>query len=195
MVNIYKLIHPITNEVRYVGKTTEDLKKRLGKHIYNKKNSAKVNKWVRKLISLNLKPIIELIEICEDNIWEEREIYWINYYKQLNSNLLNITIGGDTGCLGYKHTEEAKKRISILNKRPKSEEWKEKAATEMRKAVAIPILQFDRNNNLIKEWESFCYAAKEINPENYKATIKNIHACCNNKRKSAYNYFWTYKNN
>jgi len=37
--------------------------------------------------------------------------------------LLNITEGGESGCNGYKHTQEAIQRIKILNSRPKSEEW------------------------------------------------------------------------
>lgn len=68
------------------------------------------------------------------------------------------------------------------------------AANSMRKSVSRKIQQFDKGNNLIKEWTSFYEAAKYINIEgNTSSTIKNIHACCNNKRKTAYNFIWKYK--
>lgn len=193
MINIYKLIHLDTLEVRYVGKTKESLKRRLNKHLYNKKNNAKVNKWVRKLLLEKKLPIIELIERCEFDVWQQREIYWINFYS--NYNLMNITPGGESGSLGYKHTEEAKKRISILNSRKKSKEWVEKATTEMIKTVSKNINQYDLKMNFIKKWGSFCFAAKEINFGNYKSSIKNIHACCNYKRKTAYGFIWRYSEN
>jgi Uri superfamily endonuclease len=36
MVKTYTLSHPITNEVRYVGKTVESLNERLRKHLQRK---------------------------------------------------------------------------------------------------------------------------------------------------------------
>lgn len=194
MISIYKLIHPDTLEIRYIGKTKESLKRRLNKHIHNRKNNTKVNKWIRKLISNKKYPIIELIEKCSFDTWERREKYWIKYYSS-KYNLMNISPGGDTGSLGYKHTEEAKKRISILNSKPKSKEWIEKAAKEMRKTVGRRIIQYNLEMSFIKEWDSFCFAAKEINPNNYKAAIKNIYSCCNYKRRTAYKYIWRYKEN
>lgn len=192
-VSIYQLKHPITLEIRYVGKTIESLNKRLEKHIYNRMNNSKVNKWCKKLKDLGLKPLIELIEVCSEENWQEREIYWIAFYKK-EGNLLNIALGGESGNLGYKHTEEAKQKIALANSKPKSKEWIENAKQAMTQSVATPILQFSKQGIFLKRWESFCFAAKEINPDNYKAAIKNIHAVCNNKRKSAYNFIWTYEN-
>jgi len=192
MVNIYKLVEPTTLEVRYVGKTKKTLKKRMCTHIFNKGNKAKVNKWIRKLIREDKKPLIELIERCPTEIWQEREKYWIAFYRNKNCNLMNITDGGNVGALGYKHTEEAKRRIGLMNSRPKSKEWIANATREMIKSVATPIVQFTKDGEFIKRWDSFCFAAKEIHPDNYKAAIKNIHACCNKKRKSAYGFSWKY---
>lgn len=36
-IKIYALKHPITLEIRYIGKTNQSLCKRLGNHIYNAK--------------------------------------------------------------------------------------------------------------------------------------------------------------
>jgi hypothetical protein len=37
------------------------------------------------------------IEEVDDSIWEERECYWIDYYKNHGYNLTNITRGGEYG--------------------------------------------------------------------------------------------------
>jgi len=193
MVNIYKLIHPETLEVRYVGKTVESLKRRLSKHINNRMNNSKVNKWIRKLIRNKQYPIIELIEQTTDDVWIEREMYWIDYYRQKNCNLMNITPGGECGSLNYTHTNEAKNKIGLANSRPKSKEWITNAKEATRRATSIPIIQYSLLGEKIKEWDSFCFAAEEINPLNYTAAIKNIHACCNGKRNTAYKFKWKYK--
>jgi hypothetical protein len=195
MVNIYKLLDPITNEIRYIGKTKEALNKRLGKHIFNRTGNSKVQKWCRKLHKENKRPIIELIEKCSFDKWEEREKYWIAFYRNRSDKILNILDGGDNHSTGFKHTEEAKRRISILNSRPKSKEWIKNSTEAMRKAVAKPIIQYALDGTFIKKWDSFCYASKKLKlSKNYKSAIKNIHACCNHKRKTAYGFKWEYEN-
>ena len=105
-VKIYKLIDPRNGNIRYVGKTINSLKYRLYKHIYDKPlhNTYKFN-WIQSLKILGLKPEIELIEICDDSNWRERERYWIAYYD----NLTNNTTGGENE---YYFTEEIKNKIS-----------------------------------------------------------------------------------
>jgi group I intron endonuclease len=93
---IYKLIDPITNEIRYIGLTFNDLKQRLKSHCSEKSKSHKSN-WVQSLITQGLKPIIESIE---DNILSydevcEREIFYINKYKSEGYRLTNMASGGN----------------------------------------------------------------------------------------------------
>ena len=57
----------------------------------------------------HLKPIIEVIEVCNENNWQEREIYWISYYKE-RVDLCNHHEGG-LGCLGRKLTQNEKEKI------------------------------------------------------------------------------------
>ena len=192
MVKIYALLDPNTKQPRYVGKTKQKLNQRLNKHIYNKNNNAPINKWIRSKIKEHKNIKISLIEECSEDSWKERESYWIKKYKN-KYDLMNIAPGGESGCESYNHTEEAKKKISKANSGKKSKEWMDNAAKAMRKVTATPIIQYSRDGLFIKEWKSFCYAAKEIRPENYKSCIKNIHACCNGKRKSAYGFLWKYK--
>lgn len=203
MIYIYTLSDPYTNEIKYVGKTKGDIRKRWYAHCSKyklKKHKGLKSSWIMGLLNKGKKPIIEIIDIVEEENWEFWEIYWISQVKSWGFNLTNMTKGGEggnggKGCLGYKHTEEAKKRISKKNSRPKSQEWIENAANAVRKLTAKPIVQIDiKTNQIIKEYISFYEAAKYINTAgNYKSTIKNIHACCNKRRKTAYGYIWKYK--
>lgn len=107
---IYKLIDPITNEIRYIGLTFNDLKQRLKSHCNERSNSHKSN-WIKKLKSQGLKPIIESIE---DNISSyddccEREIYWIEKHKVEGHPLTNMASGGNKN---KKMSEETIKRMS-----------------------------------------------------------------------------------
>lgn len=93
-ISIYGLHDPITNEIRYVGKTKQPLKKRLSQHLWvkNISNPHKFN-WIEKLKNKGLKPNIILLEICDELNWVEREKYWIRSID----NLTNLTYGGEDG--------------------------------------------------------------------------------------------------
>jgi group I intron endonuclease len=119
--SIYKLICPISHEVRYIGQTSNSLEKRLSEHIrktiskikHNKKLTHKEN-WIKSLIEKDLVNflIIEQIEFCDLETLGDREFFWINEYKK-SSKLTNLADGGFQPR-GYKfnHTEESKKKIS-----------------------------------------------------------------------------------
>ena len=107
---IYKLIDPITNEIRYIGLTFNDLNQRLKSHCSEKSKSHKSN-WVQSLRKQGLKPIIESIE---DNIlsYEEvcdREIFYIDKYKLEGHRLTNMASGGNKN---KKMSDETRKKMS-----------------------------------------------------------------------------------
>ena len=116
---IYTLSHPITNEVRYVGKTT-NIKRRYYDHVYRHANTYKGH-WVKSLLSENLKPILTIIEECDNN-WAEREKYWITQY----SNLTNSTSGGES----FEMTELVKEKLRLANRGNKNPNYGKKASTE-----------------------------------------------------------------
>lgn len=99
-IYIYALSDPITNEIRYIGKSNNPelrLKNHLYKcHIYNRHSS----KWLLKLKLRNLKPILTILEECDINNWEERETYWISKFN----NLVNHTKGGEGRVCDGKST-------------------------------------------------------------------------------------------
>lgn len=130
-VKIYILKDPDTLEIRYVGKTLMSLEHRLGNHINNargQKHNKHLSNWILKLLSLGKRPLIELIEECENKNWQDREKYWISFYP----NLLNLTIGGD-GCLGFLHDEKTKEKCRKANLgRKHTEEFKKNMSKRLK---------------------------------------------------------------
>lgn len=55
------------------------------------KNERK-REWIREISALNLEPFVTIIERTNyENVFE-REAYWINHYKSIGADLLNMPI-------------------------------------------------------------------------------------------------------
>ena len=66
-VYIYSLSDPITDEVRYIGKTIRP-KQRYKEHIRNSKDKKTYsNCWINSLIKDGLKPILSILEECDES--------------------------------------------------------------------------------------------------------------------------------
>ena len=87
--SIYTLTCPITNEIKYVGKTKCKLSTRLSYHCAVKVgNITKVN-WIRELKQKGLKPIIEELDLVDDNLSDFHERFWIHQLKNWGFILYN----------------------------------------------------------------------------------------------------------
>ena len=88
---IYALCCPFTNDIHYIGKTTNGMTRPM-QHISDS-NSVKVKEWVDDLKNIGYSPIVKIIESVsiEDNL-DVRERYWIQYYVNKKSLLLNINL-------------------------------------------------------------------------------------------------------
>lgn len=112
MTKIYILVDPVTDQIRYVGKTTTPLTRRLKGHIEksrDRNNKWHAAQWIRSLTDEGLVPIIECVRDVEDQYINETEIFCIEEYKRLGCDLTNNTIGGDGGVtsVGRTHSAEA----------------------------------------------------------------------------------------
>ena len=114
----------------YIGQS-KNVNKRKNKHFtllrHNKhKNKHLQSAWNKYYEKNFVFEIIESFESYDPDIINEREIFWIKYYNSFNKDFgYNNTSGGD-GIKNYKHTEEAKKKISEASKKQKlSKEHKE----------------------------------------------------------------------
>lgn len=215
---IYTLSDPITNQVRYVGKTRSSLKYRLSQHIHDSLNNGTntyKKAWIRGLLNKELLPIIEELEIISnDTCWKSRECYWIAQFKNWGFNLTNMTDGGD-GNQNQVISEEArlKKSIALKGKpRPKdviekiskshlgkklSEESKEKIrlsnlgkkqSEETKQKRYKPVYLVNSYGEILKEYPSIQHAAIAHNCR--RGQIANV---CAGRTKSACGLIWKYK--
>jgi hypothetical protein len=172
-IYIYTLKHPITNDIRYIGQTN-DLTRRFNKHITNsraKRDTRHISHWIRSLDAL---PIINIIETCDYSVRNEREQYWINYYKEQGCDLCNASNGGsgagigNRNCIGRIMSEETKTKISIANQG--------KVHGTTGGAHPKKVYQYDKNNKLIAIYNSIKEAviASGLNRLTIRRNIKGI---------------------
>lgn len=97
MVKIYGLVCPITNEIRYIGKTERTLEKRLQAHIAEAKKIGVTHKqrWIRQCLASGVAPAMWLLEEVPLDRWADRERSWIERAQRLGLNLTNQTPGGE----------------------------------------------------------------------------------------------------
>lgn len=112
-VFIYTLSDPNTKKIRYVGKSINP-KRRLKDHYYNKRRTYCSN-WIWSLKDSNQKPILNIIEECNEDNWEEAEQYWICQFKAWGFKLTNHTDGGE-GMHGFTVSEETRQKMSKAHK-------------------------------------------------------------------------------
>lgn len=98
-LKIYTLYHPTTGDVRYVGRTFGSLKNRLKDHItgaFRVKHQDRASRvWIRSLLETGIKPAIALVEEIDSDQdgFEDREKYWIQWYKDQGYELTNVSSG------------------------------------------------------------------------------------------------------
>lgn len=94
---IYTLTDPRDKTVRYVGRTNNP-QKRLYFHMKGDGSNHEKDVWIKELKSLNLMPIIEVIETIKYKIPDYspdsersgyRERFWMRHYQALGAPLFN----------------------------------------------------------------------------------------------------------
>src|SRR6266404_62520 len=98
MADIYILIDPRDDLIRYVGGTCRTAEWRFKKHLMATNAQTNCGKWIRELRSVGLKPIMQIIETVYDGLWRARERFWIaNYRTVYGADLINQHAGGNGG--------------------------------------------------------------------------------------------------
>ena len=111
---IYVLQHPVTGDVRYVGKTVYP-RRRYSSHISpTKKGNSAVAKWFEKWSALKKYPKMVIIERTVGIEWTVREPFWISHYRKLGCDLLNLNAGGE-GSLNP--SDESRASVGRASKR------------------------------------------------------------------------------
>lgn len=109
---IYKISNDINSKV-YIGQTVQDVKKRFCNHCG--KDNHNENMAIKRAIQKYGKEHFK-IEIIEDDILKEnlneREMYWIAFYKSNDSEFgYNLTRGGDCTVVEPKFDEDQQLKI------------------------------------------------------------------------------------
>lgn len=117
--------------------------------------------------------IYEIVERCPQDVINEREKYWIEYYDSYN-NGYNLTTGGE----------------GVKNKKLSDKEKLYYQNIAVQRGTNKPILQFDLEGNLLKEW----IGAKDIYKQLgfYSSSISQC-AKMKSQFRTAYGYIWLYK--
>jgi len=100
---IYKITNDINDKI-YIGQTTRSIKVRWDAHINRANNGDKemhICSAIKKYGAEHFN--IEKIEECENDILDNREIYWIEYFNSYRCGY-NSTIGGGGGSK-YNHNK------------------------------------------------------------------------------------------
>lgn len=109
MGKIYKIINKSNGNI-YIGQTRQPIYRRWSDHCYSaetvghKDYTCPLHNAIRKYGRDNF--IIEEVEDCPNELLNEREIYWIQYYDSYN-NGYNAAYGGE-GHQKYNYAEIAK---------------------------------------------------------------------------------------
>jgi group I intron endonuclease len=219
-ITIYTLSE--TNVVRYIGKTKNSISYRLKQHIresmlMQKKGLKATRKqnWIIEQLTLGNVPTITQLEIVEENNWKEREMYWIQFYKNLGNDLTNLTDGGDGNNNQKQSAESNLKRSNSLKGRKRPQEVKDKISKShigkivsestkqklrninlgkkqsesSKKKKEVPVYLLDINGNIVKEYESILKASISIG-----CRPGNISNVCRKFSKTAGGCRWAYKN-
>ena len=159
---IYLLKDPRNGLPKYVGKSNNP-KKRLKEHICDSKfEHTKKGNWIKKLIKLNLTPIIEILKETNESEFGFWECFFIK--KLINEGIILLNFdekGIGTASNPRKNSKKTKKKLSIK------------------------INQFDTSGNFIRQFNSLRDAEKLT-----KINHGNISKCCNGKRAHAGGYIF-----
>lgn len=142
-------------------------------------------------------PIFDKLYIgmcCRNKYDKAYEYLWSYHEKTFNKDFLNKVkltksdkLKNHKYNIGRKLTEEHKSKIgnSIRGYKHTNKDKLKIAESKYK-----PIIQYDKNMNIIKEWKSATEAANKL--ELYSQNISN---CCNNKLETTGGYKWKFKNN
>ena len=164
---IYKITNKINGKV-YIGQTAKTIEERFQAHLAKARQHT--NRYLYDAMNKygydNF--IITEIEQCNNNKLDEREIYWIAYYKSNNKKYgYNMTAGGGGGdtWTNNPNKKEISKKLSQAQKGKKhqmSTEWKQKI-TQMNKEEKTISVNKDDLKKDIKNFMSIEDICKKYN--------------------------------
>ena len=133
MTFIYCLTEPHSGEIRYVGKSNKPAE-RLRHHLKDK-TACHRTVWLAKLSREGSRPIVVPLEECSEEIWQERERYWIAFLRKNGADLVNGTEGGE-GNINPSPEVRAKMSQAKKGKPPPNKGKQHSAETRARLSIS-----------------------------------------------------------
>ena len=170
---IYSIFNLVTKRY-YIGSTREDLwyirkhnhisSLKKGKHHSFKLQSSWRRHGEKSFVFQTLEDNIDTLELRL-----ERESFWINHFNSFKIGY-NCT---ETATKGIIHNEESRLKSSnvrkklfeegkIQNPNPKGEKRDPILMAEINAKKKVPVIQYDKDMNFIKEWEGVVDASKHF---------------------------------
>lgn len=87
VIAIYVIADPITNEVRYVGQSNTPSTRKEAHAL----SRGELGQWMRQYINDKTYTIVAVLEEVPAELSDEREQYYINYFKDRGARLFNTT--------------------------------------------------------------------------------------------------------
>lgn len=149
----------------------------------------------------------KIVEECEDSILNQREIFWISYYRYIGKNVYNFMDGGNKYChhsietklkmrlarFGKKFKPMSEQgRINVSNAKIGIKQIKEhiekcRMSRIGKVAYSRKIEKLNINGDCIKRYSSLIEAAREFG----KTNSTPIQLACKNA-STAYGFRWRY---
>lgn len=212
MTYIYKIINSVNNLV-YIGKTKNSLEERFRMHVKDSLGKNKKNRSLYRAMNefgVN-KFKIELVEVVEDSIGNQREMYWIEELDTFK-NGYNDTLGGvgrryvdyDTIVNEYLKCENLTAVSKNLNVDAKTVKKalnlngvKIKSCGEVTSETSgKSVRMIDTNTkDTVLTFDNMCEAARYLIKNGFTtSTVKGVSTSigrvCSNKRKTAFGFNW-----
>lgn len=193
-------IYNTMNHKKYIGQTKNNVSQRFAQHIdcafrtYKKKNNVFYKEIVESAENVYKVFNYKILEICDDNILDEREIYYIKKekpeYNEDYKHLILESLYGKDICKKYKNgktiTELRKEytcrhdAIRYILTNDGIPIAKSRPSEENRKKVYL----FDDYGNLIKEYSYCAELGNDI-----KIGRDNVRICALENEKKGYLYY------
>lgn len=197
-------IYKITNKVNgksYIGKTERTIQRRFQEHCHEAYEERSYDRPLYRAIRKYGKENFEVTELEQTDQAEEREIYWINFYKTYGANGYNATKGGDgTHYLDYELIIKTYNEIRSAAKVAEKLKIDQKHVLKIIEEHGDTIYSNIENAKIAvamldKDTEEILQIFPSIRDAERFVKCKgrgHISAVCKGKRKTAMGYKWKY---
>lgn len=185
---IYTIVNNKSGKL-YVGYSRR-IKKRLEKHRSELRNKKHSNKHLQNAWDLDGESNFEfdiLLE-CEERFLASEEHYWVTVLNARNRDFGYNKRITNPNSTSYRHDEIRIEKLKIIANRKLPNKKGPKVGSKRTLGI-VPILQYDKRGNFIREWKSATEAAEYLG---YTHT-SGIRCSCKNPGSSNLEFFWLYK--